>query len=137
MGKLSELMAEATKNITKTTRPVNVDHVFTGITKETNLKVISTYVTSKDRFERIGIAANPALTVAQQEILSNDKLDSIKQALCYNFNLDTNIAVKLLDEDVDTNKKRLDICERWKRRVKIAFVLVLFIIIFNIVFIII
>ena len=100
MGKLSELMAEATKNITKTTRPVNIDHVFTGITKETNLKVISTYVTSKDRFERIGIAANPALTVAQQEILSNDKLDSIKQALCYNFNLDTNIAVKLLDEDV-------------------------------------
>ena len=94
MGKLSEYIAEAAIKI-------NPEKVLTKLTQIDDLTQIATLVSSGKKDDRFSIAANPNLNIAQQTKLSTDKVDVVKHALCFNANLDPDIARSLLKEDIE------------------------------------
>lgn len=94
MGKLAEFIVEAAIKI-------NPEKIITGLTKITDVTEIDKLVSSGKKDDRISIAANPNLNLEQQTKLSTDRVEMVRHALCFNSNLDTQLAKKLLDEDID------------------------------------
>lgn len=92
MGKLIQIINEKIEKI----KP---EKILSDLTQNTDPTTISEFVDSKNKDERIAIAANPNLTIEQQTKLANDKVNGVKQALCYNANLDYDLARQLLDEE--------------------------------------
>lgn len=94
MGKLSEYIAEAAIKI-------NPEKVLTKLTELDDISQIAALVSSGKKDDRFSIAANPRLNIAQQTKLSTDKVEMVKHALCFNSNLDPDIARTLLKEDIE------------------------------------
>lgn len=68
---------------------------------ENDLKIIDSLVKSKKKDDRISVGANPNLTQEQFELLSTDKVNAVKESLCFNPNIPLEIANKLFAEDSD------------------------------------
>lgn len=78
---------------------INPEKILTDLTNNTDKDTIAEFVNSKSKDDRIAIAANPNLTIEQQTKLANDKVNGVRQALCYNKNLDYDLAKQLLEEE--------------------------------------
>ncbi len=94
MGKLTEFINEALIKY-------NPDKVFTHAAFITDADEIAKMVDSSKKDTRVAIAPNPNLTLEQQTKLSTDKVELVKQILCYNKKLDLDIAKKLVAEEVE------------------------------------
>lgn len=105
MGKIIEFIAESAIKI----KP---EKVLTDITKITDPTQIATLVSSGKKDDRVSIAANPNLSIAQQLKLSTDKVELVKNALCFNATLDADIARTLLKDDID----RLEIISKYGKK---------------------
>jgi len=88
---------------------IKPEKIITDLTQNEDTDIIDEYVNSKKKDDRIAIAANPNLTIEQQTKLSNDRVNGVKQALCYNSKLDVDLAKKLLDEE----PKRINFIARY------------------------
>ena len=91
MAKLTTILEKMEK--------INANKIITDLTQNTHEDVIDDMAMSKKKDDRIAIAANPNLTDIHFEKLANDKVNGVKQALCYNKSIPSKYAKQLLDEE--------------------------------------
>lgn len=94
MGKLTEFINEALIKY-------NPEKVFTHAAFITDADEIAKLVDSSKKDNRVAVAPNPNLTLEQQTKLASDKVELVRQILCYNKNLDLDIAKKLVADEVE------------------------------------